>query len=223
MKSLKIAAVLLFVFAVSQSLVAQNWWGKSVKGEGPVVKETLNLDEFKSIGLGCSATVYVEKGSTQKVVVEGQKNIIDLLKREVKGQSWNIGFEKNVYSHDKLIVYITIPDVDALSIGGSGKIISKSSFENLDDLKMSIGGSGTIEFSGSAQNVEVSIAGSGDVKASGLRSETCKVSIAGSGDCYIEAGERLDVSIAGSGDVHYKGRPRVKSSIAGSGDVESMD
>lgn len=223
MKSLKIAVVLLFAVVLSQPVAAQNWWGKSVKGEGPTVKETLDLSDFHSVGLGCSATVYIEKGSSQKVVVEGQKNIIDLLKKEVKNGSWNIGFEKNVYNYDKLVVYITMPDVNALSIGGSGKIISKNEFENLDNLKMSIGGSGTIEFSGSVQNAEISIAGSGDVKASGLRSENCKISIAGSGDCYIEAGEKLDVSIAGSGDVHYKGRPRVKSSIAGSGDVQSMD
>lgn len=215
---LAVAAALLFTLPTW----AQSSW-KTITGEGPVVKETLSLDDFHSIGLGISGVVYVQPGKTQKVVVEAQKNLIDNLKREVKNGSWNIGFHNNVRNYSDVKIYITIPTVQALSIGGSGKIVSTEPFDKLGDLSFSIGGSGNIEFSGEANSLKVSIGGSGNVKAGNLKVGSSKVSIGGSGHCYIEVGDRLDVSIAGSGSVHYKGRPKINSSIAGSGKVVTLD
>ncbi|MBL7793248.1 MAG: DUF2807 domain-containing protein, partial [Saprospiraceae bacterium] len=126
-------------------------------------------------------------------------------------------------NYEKVKVWITVPTLKALSLAGSGDIITKTAFNGLDNLKMDIAGSGTIEVKGSANSASVDIAGSGDVKAADLETKSVEVSIAGSGDCYIHAVDMLKVSVAGSGDVHYKGRPRVKTSIAGSGEVETMD
>lgn len=189
-------------------------------GQGPVVTQELDLPEFHSIGLGVSGTVYLYQGNARKVEVEGQQNIIDALRKEVSGGSWNIGFdERRVGNYKKLVIRITLPTVEDLSIGGSGSIIAEDAFEGLGDMKMSIGGSGSIEFAGSAQKLKVSIGGSGSVKADRLKVQDCKVSIGGSGSAYVEVSDNLDVSIAGSGDVVYNGRPRVSSSIAGSGKV----
>lgn len=223
-KNMKTFSILVAAAALLLTLPAwaQSSW-KTISGEGPVVKETLSLDDFHSIGLGISGIVYVQPGKTQKVVVEAQKNIIDNLKQEVKNGSWNIGFHNNVRNYSDVKIYITIPTVQALSIGGSGKIIATEAFNNLGDLHFSIGGSGNIEFSGDANSLKVSIGGSGNVKAANLRVGSSKISIGGSGNCYVEVGDRLDVSIAGSGSVHYKGRPKINSSIAGSSKVMTLD
>ncbi len=214
--------IFLFAFLFVLTAQGQKYWG-SITGEGPVVKEELSLDEFQSVGLGISGTIYLTPGKTQKVIVEGQKNLIDNLKQEVKNGSWNIAFDKNVQGKTDMKFYITLPTVKTLAIGGSGKIISKEAFNGLGALKLAIGGSGNIEFAGTADSVEISIGGSGSVKAGELKVQTSKVSIGGSGNCYIEVGERLDVSIGGSGSVHYKGRPRINSSIAGSGKLVTME
>jgi hypothetical protein len=213
----------LFLLSLTAQVQAQKYWERSISGEGPVVTEELSLADFHSIGLGVSGTVYLIPGKVQKVTVEGQKNLIDNLKREVKNGSWNISFDKNVRESRDMKFYITIPSVKNLSIGGSGKIIAQEAFNGLGALKFSIGGSGTIEFSGSADSADVSIGGSGNIKASNLKVQSCKVSIGGSGSCAIEVGDRLDASIAGSGKVQYKGRPKVNSSVSGSGKVMTMD
>ncbi|MEM8909300.1 MAG: DUF2807 domain-containing protein, partial [Bacteroidota bacterium] len=76
---------LLILFATSTQ--AQNWWGKSIKGEGPIVTETLDLSSFTGIGLGISADVLLTHGSEQSVKVEGQANIIENLKTKVSGDT----------------------------------------------------------------------------------------------------------------------------------------
>lgn len=212
--------LLLAIVAFWNTSTAQKWG--TINGEGSVVTKTLKLDNFNEIGLAVVGEVYLSKGNTQKVTVKGQANIIDNLKTEVKDGEWDIEFDQKARNYEKLIFYITVPDIERLSIAGSGSIKGEDAFDNLDRLDLAIAGSGDIEFSGSARNVSVSIAGSGNVKVENLKTEDCKVDIAGNGDCSIEVTDELSVSIAGSGDVKYKGRPRLSTSIAGSGRVRQM-
>jgi hypothetical protein len=65
----------------------------------------------------------------------------------------------------------------------------------------------------------VAIRGSGGVAARDLQADDVNVSIAGSGDAHVHARKTLAVSIAGSGDVDYVGEATVRTSIAGSGRV----
>ena len=225
---MKISNLILTLLFLSASItVHAQWWGggKSVSGEGPRVTKTIDLDDFTGIGLSLGADVHLEQGSKQKVTIKAQQNIIDLIQKEVRGGEWKIGFEKgiNLRRHDGIDIYITIPTVDKLAIAGSGSITGKNDFKNVKDLEVSIAGSGDVELSGSGDDLEISIAGSGNVELADFETNDCDVSIAGSGDCEIHVNGSLYVSIAGSGDVKYRGNPaKVKSKVAGSGDVRSF-
>lgn len=216
-----VCSLLLANPAIAQKKKWKNSWKQGIKGQGAVVSQTFNLDKFTAFDLNIKAEVFLTKGS-QSVKIEAQQNIIDNIKQQVKNGTWKIKFKKKVKDRKPIKIYISLPEVDGLAIGGAGKIIGQDAFEGLNSLDLSIAGAGKIEFAGSARSVSVSIAGAGNVKAGGLKTERCEVSIAGSGDCFIEVNNDLEVSIAGSGDVHYKGRPKVSSSIAGSGKIRSM-
>lgn len=222
----------LAVFILSSALFptdldAQSWRGKkTLNGEGPLVKKTLNVDDFDAIGLGLRATVYLTQGNEYKVEIEAQQNIIDELNTEVERDSWNIGFDNHIRpkNYKEATIWITMPTLTSVSIGGSGDIIGETPFNNLGDLSISIGGSGNISLAGDAEDLKMSIAGSGKIKAEDLKVDNAKVSIAGSGTTYIHVDNGdLNVSIAGSGKVFYKGRAGIKTSIAGSGSVSSME
>ena len=237
MKNLKLILALITITLFStQSVDAQ-----SVTGKGKIITESVNMKDISGIGLGISAQVYIQQGSTQKIEIKGQKNIIDLIDKKPKGDSWNIEFPNGsrVKNYEKIEIYVTLTKLKSLAIGGSGSISGKGKFSNIDDLDISIGGSGdikldasvddiscsiggsgTVGLSGSANEISISIGGSGDVEAINLNVKKCKVSSAGSGNVDISVSEKLDVSLVGSGDVKYKGSPKVKSSIIGSGDVE---
>jgi hypothetical protein len=196
--------------------------GQRLEGEGPVVTREFDLGRISSVGLGIRANVFINKGTPGKVVIEGQENMINSLEKEVRGEEWEIDFDsRNVGKYKDMTITITTDKLEELAIGGSGSIKVNDPFD-MDDLEMAIAGSGDIEISGTANKTEIAIAGSGDVRASGLAANECEISIAGSGDAYIEVKEEMEVSIAGSGNVHYKGRPRMSTSIAGSGNVKSM-
>ena len=225
MKTWNVLSLSLLFLAISVlPLQAQKWNKRSVTGEGSSVTRNLNIDNFTSVGVALNAKVILTQGNSQKVSIQGQQNIIDLIKKEVKGDAWNIGFPSgtNAKNYDKLIINITMPTFKNLAIAGSSEIETNGNFNKLGDVGLEIAGSGDISVGGSGQDVNIKIAGSGRVDVAELSSSDCSVEIAGSGDCKVNVSGRLDVSIAGSGSVAYKGSPRLSTSIAGSGRVRSM-
>ncbi len=220
MKNLRLFFTCLLTLGIISLLNGQS--KAKIYGEGPTVKETINLSEIHSIGLGIAANIYLTQSNSQEIVIEGQKNIIDNIKKEVKNGSWNIEFEDRARNYDDLKIYISLKTIKGLAIGGAGNIKGETPFNGLGDLDISIGGAGKVDLAGDAQDVNISIGGSGKVRASGLTAEHCSVSISGNGDCEVDVNEKLDVAIAGMGKVKYSGNPKVSSSIAGMGNVKKL-
>jgi Putative auto-transporter adhesin, head GIN domain len=107
-----------------------------------------------------------------------------------------------------------------LQISGSGDLRL-----NLDcpEIKTGTHGSGNIVLTGETRNFSSEISGSGGVRASDLKAENVKVSVHGSGDTDVTASVSLDVTISGSGDVRYKGSPKINTEVHGSGSVTKTD
>ena len=232
-----LAALTLFV---TLNLNAQ--W-KSINGEGDVVKQEIELETLTGVRLGFHGDIYITQGTPQKIVMEGQQNVLDNIKREVNGGVWKVYFDKSVKNAKPVKIYITMATLEEAGVSGSGNLESKGAFENIGDLdtyvsgsgdvkleidaedvESAVSGSGEIKLSGRAERLECSISGSGDVRAMDLRVGDCEVAISGSGDVEVHATGELEVSISGSGDVKYKGEPaKVKSRVSGSGDVREAN
>jgi len=208
MKKVTLISVLM-AFVLSSCLSAQ-------KESEPIE----SLTNFQSISLGTSADVYISKGD-YKVEMEGPKNFTSKMVFRVDGGNLKIERQRNLmdWNGGRVKVYVTMPAIESIAIGGSGNVELQEPFEGLGQLEIAIGGAGDTKLMGSSESLSISIAGSGNVDASSLNTASCEVSIAGSGDAKVGEVEKLEVSIAGSGDVHYRGNPSIEKSIVGSGDV----
>ena len=216
---------------------------RSVSGEGDVVRQEIQLEALHAIGLGISCDVILTQGAPQKIVLEGQQNVLDNIKREVRNGSWTINFERNVHKSRDVKIYITLQDLTDVSVSGSGSISSTNRFKGLKDLELAVSGSGEIsldiealtveaavsgsgdiDLQGSARSIEIAISGSGDVDAQGLQTQHCEIAISGSGDARVYCSESLEAAVSGSGDIGYKGgASMVKAAVHGSGDIKKMD
>jgi phage shock protein PspC (stress-responsive transcriptional regulator) len=208
-------------------------------GSGNVVSEERVVEGFDKVELAGSGTLVVTQGDEFHVSIEGDDNLLAYYNTEVRGQKLSIGMEpfRCVKRSSGLNVMVTMPDVEQLSLLGSGDIKSLNTLTadaldleiagsgtidlavNVTDLDTEIAGSGEAYYQGSAVNHEISIAGSGDIFAFDLVTNETSVEIAGSGDAEVHALSVLDIDIAGSGDIRYKGEPLIDQDIAGSGDI----
>ena len=212
-----------------------------IRGNGDVVTRELQLNSFNSFELKGSGNVYLTQGDSQKVIIEGESNILDLIETDVREQRWDIEFSECVRSHKDIKVYITIPEVRSGSISGSGDIIGENDFSggnmgfkisgsgNIDvsavceEMLAIISGSGGINLKGQAREFTGHISGSGDIRAYPFFTKNAEIKISGSGDVEISASETLEVNISGSGDVRYHGSPVITTHVSGSGNVSNTD
>jgi hypothetical protein len=206
-------------------------------------KETRDHKNFTGIGFGVAGDLYLKTGSVYSVVLEGDKDLLAKITTEVRDN-------KLIFRHDnyrwtgneKVVVYITMPTVESLSLSGSGKIMVESPLNgeslklsisgsgrlisgdlNYEEISCSISGSGNFEFNGKGKvtDADLAISGSGGYKAPALELANLDVRISGSGSCDCFVTEMLEASISGSGNVLYAGNPRIDIRSSGSGKVRS--
>ncbi len=215
----------------------------SVKAE----EENREVSPFSEISLRISGNLYLTQGNKQSVRVVAKESVLSELITEVKGNELVIRFpNSNIFQRNfkpgKIEIYVTVPDVSALSVSGSGDIIAEKlearilnlslsgsggiklgSLES-SKLKGSISGSGNIEVKGRkvADDLSVTISGSGNFNATDFEADAVSVTIAGSGNCNVTSSGTIKARIAGSGSVFYSGNPSIDASTAGSGKVREM-
>ncbi|WP_088324799.1 head GIN domain-containing protein [Polaribacter tangerinus] len=231
-------SILLLSFTIS----AQNWFGgaKKIKGNGNITSISKNVSNFKGIMSGGSFNVILEKGTTEKVVIKGEENIIKLIETEIDNDILKINFKKNInISNSKQItITVTYLEIDSVFLAGSGSVTSKDNFTsdtfnvniggsgsirlsiNTDAVKANIGGSGNIYLKGKTNKITASVAGSGNIKAYQLVTNKAKGNIAGSGNIEVTVNNKIEANLIGSGNIFYKGNPAdVESTTIGSGSI----
>jgi hypothetical protein len=204
-----------------------------------------HLTGFNAVSVAGSYDVFITQGSAESVKVDAPSQVIDKIITEVEGGVLKIytkdGTSWNWSGNKKMIVYVSIKDINAVSLAGSGDVVFKDGLRasslkikltgsgdisgkvEVKTLDSSIGGSGDITLSGRAENSTVSVVGSGDFTGQNLVTTNTQVKVAGSGDARVNANDKIDASVVGSGDVHYTGAAKnISSSKAGSGSVSRM-
>ncbi|NER14064.1 DUF2807 domain-containing protein [Leptobacterium flavescens] len=103
------------------------------------------------------------------------------------------------------------------SVAGSGDM---NLDVEADELSGSVAGSGDLRLRGKTSFFKGKVAGSGDIHGYELTSGDVEVSVAGSGDIKIHCNGNLKARVTGSGDIRYKGNPtKEDTKVVGSGDV----
>ena len=178
--------------------------GPCISGSGATITEELNLEDFHSIDASGSWDVTIEQADQQRVEVTGQQNIIDDIKRDVNNGVWDMSLQDDeCYENFNLTVRIWIPDLRAIDLSGSGRIVLNS-FDSLQNLDIDISGSGII-FQSGVMNIEesftVNSSGSGDVTAN-LHASRILLDFSGTGAADLTGStDYQSISIEGAGNI----------------------
>jgi len=230
---LKVAAVLVLMLITISSTNAQQ-------------REIRKVSGFTGIGLSISADIYLSQANDYKVEIEADADYLEKIETVIDGDILKIKNKDhfNFEFHNKKVkIYISMPQINALNISGSGDIIAQTAIKT-DNLKVKISGSGNVKIeilsvknlgmaiSGSgdiylagtdvAESASYSISGSGNIENQNLQCKKVEISVSGSGDVKVWAVDELNARVSGSGDVYYKGRPVIDAKTSGSGGIHPV-
>lgn len=238
--SIAVLAALLFI-----TTTQAQWSNKTIKGNGNVTTITRSTPDYDGIKCAGSWDFILVKGKEGAITIEGEENLLEYIITEVNGNELMIKTENNINlktSFNKTIT-ITIPfeAIDAVSLAGSGDIISKHTIRSKDfetklagsgdiildieakNTKTIVTGSGDVTLTGTTTNFKASVTGSGDIHAYNLNAETADVKVTGSGDIDLTCTKSLKAKVTGSGDIKYKGNPsNRKNKVTGSGSISPL-
>lgn len=209
-------------------------------------KENRDVTGFTGIALSISADIYLSQANSFSVVIEGKAEVLKDIETIVEGNVLKIKRKNNLdwnWRDEDVKLYISMPQVEKISISGSGDIVAQTPISTnsltmkisgsgdikMDELTVStleigISGSGDIDLAGKqvAESASYAISGSGDIDTEGLQCKKVEISVSGSGDVRVWAVDELNAKISGSGDVYYKGRPLINAKSSGSGEFHSI-
>jgi hypothetical protein len=205
--------------------------------------ERRDVSGFSEVGFAVAGEVIISLGNEYSVVLEGDRDYIEEIETKVYGDELRIKREKWFDTGNrKVIVKITMPDLNGVSVSGSGRVTVTDPLKggdldigisgsgkaflrdvDLDDVECSISGSGSLNIAGEGaiDRLEINISGSGDYVGEATMVGTMEANISGSGSCDCHVTGMLKAAISGSGNVTYSGNPKIDAAISGSGKVRS--
>lgn len=233
-KDMKKVYLLLGAVLVTAVLFSCNFSIKNGSRKGQrikVVNKDVKVQSFEKVEIAGAFDVTYRQGDSCTVRIEAPEESLKELDIYTDGETLHIGPKrknlffslKSLNRNYKIYVYATSPDLTSVEIAGSGEFDVNDHLDT-DNLELSIAGSGDIKIADLiCDELDATIAGSGDLVIKKMVTGSADFSIAGSGDVEakdIDCGV-LAASIAGSGDMKFGGRTKkYDESIAGSGKVE---
>jgi Putative auto-transporter adhesin, head GIN domain len=222
---LMIASAVLLVVAAPFALAAQR---------------AFRLQPFSSLELDVPARYVISAGNAGSARVRGDSEVIDRIVFEQHDDLVRVYVPGSITIQGQLVIEIDAVGLKELTVNGAGEVHGHgfigSEFSlhstgaaavkltglDVDELRVDMQGSGSVELSGRATDERARMAGSGQYRAAGLGADKVDARLEGSGSAEVLAREKLSVRISGSGSVRYRGDPKLSTSIDGSGTVERM-
>jgi hypothetical protein len=212
MKKLALSVVLILFVAVSQAQT----------------KKSIKVEDFTRIAFRVPGKLFLKQGDTQKVEIEANEDFLKELDIHVEGDKLTIEKEGswrdwgfNWDNDDKVTVYITMKNLEGLSVSGSGDLIAESVFKS-SELDLNVSGSGSLKIEAEVSgDVDADVSGSGNIELSG-KCRNFHSTVSGSGRVRMNESiaERASFGVSGSGKIEASGKAQeVKTNISGSGKV----
>lgn len=195
-------------------------------GDGNVVIQDRQVEQFTSVALQCEADIYVRPGETQSVDLIADENLLSSIETYVSGGTLYIDTKESICP-TQLNLKIILPELKGIKILGSGSCTLDSA-TSCDKLILQVDGSGDMRILNelTANTLDLYINGSGDTRIQKLIADICNVDINGSGDTevYDLAANMLYVNVNGSGDLAARGETKEsRIKINGSGDTDLIE
>jgi hypothetical protein len=213
-----VVGLIVLVLAAPTFAGEKSWWGKNEKGSGELTTETRDIEAFTSVEASGAFDIEITVGKQQSVSLTFDDNLMDNIITEVRHGRLLLETEGSYSSRKACVVTITVPSLESFESTGSGD--ARIDFIDSKTFECRLSGSGSINAVGKVDELDLEIAGSGDIDARELKARDVYATISGSGDIDVYAMESISGRVSGSGDIFYYGEPkRTSLKVSGSGTI----
>jgi len=227
---------LLFV-SVLMSSCNVNMFNRVNGNRNVVTADRSTSQKFTKIKVSTGLDLYLSQGTKNKVTLEADENLHDIIITEVNDGVLKIYSEKSIWQAKARKVYVTVKNLEGLT-ATSGSDVYTEDVLKVETIKISATSGADIRIALDADTVETSATSGSDIRISGtannhtsransgasieaykLISKNATVNVSSGADINIYASESINAKASSGGDIDFKGNPREinkKSSSGGS-------
>ena len=200
---------------------------RNINGSGTVVTEERDVADFTSVDMQSIGDLTIVQGNEESLTISADENLMRYITTRVVNGTLEIGMEPNIsVNPSRTIQYqLVMKNVEGIELSGFGNIDSEELSGK--DLEVKLAGSGDINIGIiDGETLLVRIAGFGNFESQSIKAQEATIEIGGSGDITVDELEADDlaVKISGFGNAEIAGKVlRQDVQIVGSGDYEAAD
>ena len=240
MKSIKI--ITLFLAATVLTACDFDINLGQVNGNGNVVTDERHVSQdFDHVKGAAGIDVYLTEGTENKIVVEADENLLDIIETEIHNGKLTIKATENIGKSKAKKVHVTFTNLSAISASSGADVIGnsvvKSETITLDassgaDLEVEVfskevyaetSSGADIKVTGKATRLIAEASSGSDLNAKNLLVLNCRADASSGADITVNVKDKLTVEASSGGDVRYYGNPTAVTKKDGvSGGVHKM-
>ena len=197
--------------------------------EGIDFTEVREVRAFRLLKSSLPCNVYYVQADKQEVRIESTEEFAPKVLTTVEDEVLSLKLEPGRYPKLILRVVVSSPDIDQLSVSGSGNLIQEGTMRASGSLALKVSGSGDIVTGEiDSRDFTAQCSGSGSIRVDKLNSDDFDGKVSGSGTLTMGrvSCDGFVVSVSGSGDVFIDNLTTKESAsvrVSGSGNVRLQD
>ena len=181
----KIAVITVSIFALLLALSGCKHIGSGVKGSGARKTEKRDLKSFKSIDTEGAYEIDVTCQKPASFEIEGDDNILPLIKTEVRDGVLYVTSDRNYNSSQMVSLRIALPDLERVTTRGASK--AHITDVKTESLTLNSKGAAKVDAAGQVKLVKIQSEGAGKIDAGNLHAEKAKVTASGAASVDVYA------------------------------------
>lgn len=217
-------------------------FNSGIEGNGNVTTETRTLNsDFDEIDTARGLEIILTNGNSEKVIVEADENLQDIITVEVVNNVLKISTDKNIASSATKKVHVTYDNLDGIESSSgssvySNETISAANFDidtssgssinitlNADTVSCDSSSGSIVSLAGKADNLHASSSSGSVIKATNLKTQNATVKASSGGNINVNTSNILTAKASSGGNVSYSGNPgKINKSDNVSGSITEM-
>lgn len=199
---------------------------KVVGNKNVITQERAIPEEFTKVEIQEGITVYLTMSSDEKITVEADENLQEVIKTEIKNGTLKIYAQPNIRKAKTRNVYVSIPNFTGIKTSSGARAISENTLisEYLDikassgssiELRISTGNltsksssGSSIKLNGKSEKLNVKASSGSFINAYGLKAKSVVSKVSSGSNIRVTATESLNGKASSGGSIQYKGNPK---------------
>ncbi|MDX8338083.1 head GIN domain-containing protein [Draconibacterium sp. IB214405] len=197
----------------------------TINGNGNVVEQERNLNDFDKIKASRGMNVYITQGDVFKVVVKADENLLEAIETDVMGDVLEIKTSSNIRRAKEKKVFVTLPEIESIKASAGSNVYSENDLvAKVLDISASAGSNirlsiktgetnvgasagSNISLEGQAEDFHGKASAGSNIKAGELKTANTVAKVSAGANIWINSQNMLKANASSGGNVFYNGDP----------------